>query len=145
LLDHGADANFQDVNRSTPLSHAVAAGKLEVVQRLLEHNVDANLEDKDGLTPLHWFFYPKGEYTEIVRLLLKHGANPNARDNKRRTLLHLVLSWSMVSLRLEVASMLLAHGADVGAEDEEGRTPLQVASAQEEGEIAKLLSEYSFQ
>jgi ankyrin repeat protein len=143
LLNHGADANFQDVNRSTPLSHAVAAGKLEIVRRLLEHNVDANLEDKDGLTPLHWVFSSKGEYVQIVRLLLKHGANPNPRDNKRRTPLHLVLSWNMVSLRLEVARMLLAHGADVGAEDEEGRTPLQVALAEEEGEIANLLSEYS--
>ncbi|KAI9451144.1 hypothetical protein BJY52DRAFT_129302 [Lactarius psammicola] len=144
LLDHGADAKFQDQNHRTPLSHAAVQGHLEIVRVLLEHNADVNSHDKDGLTPMHAALFhinPKGDCPQIVRLLLEHGANPNARDDERRTVLHLVSQpWRMVlPLRLEVARILLAHGADVGAVDKEGRTPSQVALAWGQDEPAQLL------
>ena len=37
---------------------------------------------------------------------------------------------------------MLAHGADIDAEDEMGETPLQVALADNDGELMQLLSEY---
>ncbi|KAI9439440.1 ankyrin repeat-containing domain protein [Lactarius psammicola] len=143
LLDHGADANFQNEN-STPLFHAAAGGQLEVVRVLLEHNVDVNFRDKNRLTPVHAVFLYNitGDCPQIIRLLLEHGANPNALDNKHRTPLHRALSSGLVSsLQLEVARILLAHGADIDAEDEGGMTPLQVALGRGQDEVVRLLSE----
>ncbi|KAH9073514.1 ankyrin repeat-containing domain protein [Lactarius deliciosus] len=144
LLDHGADANFEDRRHSTPLSDAAMRGHLEIVQVLLEHNAHVNSRDNNGSTPMHKacsYPDPKGDYPQIVRLLLEHGANPNARNNKCRTPLHVVSLSSLVSsLRLEVARILSAHGADLGAEDEEGMTPSQVASTYGDDKLARLLS-----
>ncbi len=140
LLDHGADAKFQDDNLWTPLGHAAHQGYPDTARVLLEDEADANSRDKQGLTPLHKAFSFsfgnfKGEYSEVVQLLLEHGANPNARDNKRRTPLHLASS-----SRLDAAHVLFTHGADVDARDEEGRTPLQAASARGQDTIVQLLS-----
>jgi ankyrin repeat protein len=139
LLDHGADANFQDDDHMTPLALAALRGQLEIVRVLLGQNVDVNSQCKDGLTPMHYIFLygnSEGDYPQVVRLLLEDGADPNVQDNKRRTPLHLmyvsedsseleVLSskgWPS-PWRREVARILSEYGADIEAEDEEGRTP----------------------
>ena len=159
LLNHGADPNFQDDEYNlTPLRRAVTGGCLDIVRVLLERHADPNTQDKKGLTPMHAaLLYGdfKGDYPQIVRILLEYGANVNARDSLRRTPLHLVsdsryryssVQWQL-EVRLEMARILLSHGADVGADDDDdddddGRTPLQGALANEEAEIAQLLSEY---
>jgi hypothetical protein len=142
LLDHGADANFQDRSQFTPLSVAVRRARFKIVGVLLEHNADVNSQDKYGVTPLHEAFTLSND-SAIIRSLLKFGANPNARNNERQTPLHLVSSWGLMPLRLEVAHTLLAHGADVDAEDGHGRTLLQLALARGEDELVRLLSEYT--
>ena len=78
-----------------------------------------------------------------MRALLEHGADPNTRDIKRRTPLHVVLSWDAESSNwLGFARILLAHGPDVGTEDEEGRTPMQIALVSGQDKMVQLLSEY---
>jgi ankyrin repeat protein len=53
LLRGGADPNYKDVFKETPLHHASRWGHLEVVQQLLYNHGDVNATDRFGWTPLH--------------------------------------------------------------------------------------------
>jgi len=42
LIEHGADVNAQDDNKSTPLHLASSGGHVELAQVLIEHGANVN-------------------------------------------------------------------------------------------------------
>lgn len=51
LIEHGADVNVLDGNRSTPLHLAASQGKMQNMQLLIDNGADVNVQDGNNLTP----------------------------------------------------------------------------------------------
>jgi len=79
-LDGGADPDWPDLSRRTPLMHAGKKGRVEVVKLLLEHGADVKARDMDQKTALHFSAEQGGRSEEIIQLLLERGADVNAVD-----------------------------------------------------------------
>jgi ankyrin repeat protein len=112
LLDYTADVNGQTYNNWTPM-HYVSQGSQSLPT---PHNIPRLLPD-------------------VVRLLLEHGADINAWTDGGLTPLQEAARMG----RVEVVRVL-EHGANVGAKGNEGRTPFEIASANEDDDMMKLLS-----
>ena len=133
LLDHGADANAEDIHGWTPLLLLSASQirddeALDLVRPLLEHGAELNKQNIDGQTPLQlavmagWF--------QFARILLDHGADVNTEDEHGRTLLHLLSAsrpGAHESDALDLVWPLLEHGAVVNRRDKYNQTPLHLA------------------
>lgn len=72
----GANTNIIDEYGYTPLIHAVATKRPELVKLLLHHGAKPDIMDLSGMTALHWAV-DVGSF-EITQLLLHAGAQPNA-------------------------------------------------------------------
>ena len=115
LLDLGADVNFRNNGRRTPLNYIPCGspGYFGVP------NISQLLAD-------------------VVRLLLVRGADVDARNDQGRTPLHA----ATIMAKIEVIRVLLEHGADVGAEDNQGRTAFSLAKRHLHVDIMRLLSDH---
>src|SRR6266702_4559271 len=120
LLDHGAQANAEDIRGQTPL-HQVVLGN---------HDYQSNW----GYQKSH-----PGRAVRLAQRLLEHGVDVNAQNKDHETPLHLA---SRLRL-LEMARILLKHGANVNVKNSEGKSPLQLASGRKRKAMKRLLSEYS--
>lgn len=69
LLEFGAQPDFRDKNRRTPLSYAAENGRIEIVNELLAWGAFPNFQDVTGRTPLS--YAAKSGSGQIVQLLLK--------------------------------------------------------------------------
>ena len=74
LLEHGADPNICDNDRSTPLHQASSRGSLEAVRLLLSYGAKVDEKDEDGRTPFQ--LAASEGHDEITKLLLEHSAVP---------------------------------------------------------------------
>ena len=118
LLNHGAQANAEDIRGQTPL-HQVLLGNRNY----------------------RGYSIPESQrsYRRVAQQLLECGADVNARNKDHETPLHLALRRRL----LEMAQFLLEHGADVIVKNSKGRSLLQFASGRKRREIKQLLLEYS--
>lgn len=115
-------------SEETPLTFAVAQGKIEVVKQLLAAGAPVNSPAKvpfyarEGDAPTG-FWAPlhaaasKGD-KDMISLLLAAGADPNGRDKKGRTPLHYAAKHDNSCYQL-----LLDGGADKGAYDSDFKFP----------------------
>jgi hypothetical protein len=74
LLEHGANPNICDHNRSTPLHQASSRGWLEVARLLLSYGAKVDEKDEEGRTPPH-VAASKG-HDEMAKLLLEYSVRP---------------------------------------------------------------------
>ncbi|KAF8263984.1 ankyrin repeat-containing domain protein [Lactarius quietus] len=74
LLEHGADPNIPDHDRSTPLHEASSRGRLESARLLLSFGAKVDEKNGKGRTPLQ--VAASEGHDEITKLLLEHGAVP---------------------------------------------------------------------
>ncbi|KAH8983027.1 ankyrin repeat-containing domain protein [Lactarius akahatsu] len=144
LLDHGADANVENIRGETPL-HIVSRGQydsqddgVEIVRLLLQHDADVDAQTQSRTAPLHLASY-YGRL-RIARVLLYNGANPNTKNELGQTPMHQVLLGNR-SCRdsIDIVQLLLERGVDVNAQDLHNDTPLHLASKFGELEIARVL------
>ena len=93
----------------SPLSNAVAAGRMDIVQLLLDHGADPNLPEEQ--------YAPKGRalyaavyhgHYEIAKLLLERGAHPNPPVESSGSALWIAREWRP-DKRME--QLLLSYGA----------------------------------
>ena len=143
LLDHGADANAEDIHGWTPLLLLSASQirddkALDLVRPLLEHGAELNKRNNDGQTPLQlammagWF--------QLARILLDHGADFITEDEDGRTLLHLLAACrAHESDALGLVWPLLEHGAVVNRRDKNKQTPLHLAIMRDWFQLARIL------
>jgi ankyrin repeat protein len=153
MLDlDGGLLGYQDPAGDTPLHHAVARNRLELVELLLARGADPRVRAYDGETPLHCAYHgvdavrmllaagvevdaqegagrtalmyecARGE-VESVRELLKAGASPDMADRQGLRPLHCGCN------QPAVVSLLLERGVQVDAATADGRTALMMASA----------------
>ena len=130
LLEHGADANAQDMYERTPLLMASENGLGEIARVLLKHGADTELGKNGGQSPLE-LASTRG-HVEVVRVLLEHGADVDAQDELENTPLHHARGE-------DVARCLLEHGADANALDYKSQNPLHHASS---SGVARVLLEH---
>ena len=143
LLDHGADANAEDIHGWTPL-HLLSASQirddeaLDLVRPLLEHGAESNKRNNDGQTPLQLAMMA-GQF-QLARILLDHGADVSTEDEHGRTLLHLLAAIRVhESDALDLVWPLLKHGAVVNRRDKYKQTPLHLAIRRYWFQLARIL------
>ena len=73
LLEHGADANIQDINGDTPLHWSVRRGFFKVSQLLIESGCNINVQNNKGRTPL--YTAAMNNHENLVTLLLENNAD----------------------------------------------------------------------
>ena len=143
LLDHGADANAEDIHGWTPLLLLSASQirddkALDLVRSLLERGAELNKRNNDGQTPLQlammagWF--------QLAHILLDHGADGSTEDEHGRPLLHLLATIrARESDALDLLWPLLEHGAVVNRRDKYKQTPLHLAIRRHWFQLARIL------
>ncbi|OQR90832.1 hypothetical protein ACHHYP_05198 [Achlya hypogyna] len=115
--------------------YAAEHGKVERVQSLLDKrhtHVNAQ-EPRMQWAALH--YAARHAQADVIEVLLAHHANPDIADKHGNTPLHLCAGWG--SFRCAV--MLLEGGADTQCPNHEHATALDVATAMDQVDIAKLL------
>jgi len=98
--------NDRDRLGDSPLHHAVARNRADMVDFLLSYKADIHAKNIQGETPLHTA--AGAGLLDMVRLLLHHGADVNIRDGK----LGLTpMTWAALFGRREVVEFLRQNGA----------------------------------
>jgi ankyrin repeat protein len=118
LIKNGADVNWKDERRSTPLHSIAWKGKTAAAEVLIAYGADVNAKDSSGRTPLHQAA-EQGK-KEMVELLIVKGADINARHGGKTALNRLVMEdrhASAIADRKATAETLLSHGADYNIYD----------------------------
>lgn len=87
LVDHGADVNAHNAERTSPLHEAVERVDLEGMALLISFGADVNAQNANGQTPLH-VTAQRGRIRPAGRLI-SAGANVSARDDAGKTFLDL--------------------------------------------------------
>nr|XP_014346322.1 PREDICTED: ankyrin repeat and SOCS box protein 13 [Latimeria chalumnae] len=108
LKNDGDEVDARNIDGSTPLCDACAAGNIECVKLLLAHGAKAN-PPLFTATPLHEACMSGN--SECVRILIEVGANLEAHDCHFGTPLHAACS----SERVDCVKVLLNAGAKVNA------------------------------
>ena len=122
LLKDGAEVDYKDVNKLTPLYFAASHGFADVARALLEHGADPNVAREDSLgPPLVQAAYHS--HMDVLKLLVEHKADINAINYSQRTGLHEAV-WRN---QPDPAFLLLKAGADPNTRDRLGGTPLSDA------------------
>ena len=141
LLDPGA-IHYQDAQKRTALSWAVACGRRRCVARLLKGGADPNIADKHNKTPLYLAVeYEMDHAFGIVLALLDAGAetDPELPHPQRSTPL-LCTASNVQDLR--ILDVLLYYGAKVNAKNCYRQTALHIVARSKSAEHAALLLSY---
>eukprot|EP01060_Flectonema_neradi_P031214 TRINITY_DN4678_c0_g1_i1.p1 TRINITY_DN4678_c0_g1~~TRINITY_DN4678_c0_g1_i1.p1 ORF type:complete len:422 (+),score=46.49 TRINITY_DN4678_c0_g1_i1:40-1305(+) len=110
LIQVGANVNFEDAFRNTPLHYRGSCP--EIAKLLLDNGAIVNHRNGMGRSPLF-----KCNFKRVCELLLRHGADVNLKDNIGMTALFTCQDG-------ESAQLLIDNGANVNEIDNQGRTPL---------------------
>ena len=137
LLDIGANVNYGNDDKTTPVMISSEAGYRRIVEMLLENGADSNLQNEKGWTAL--IGASGNGHDEIVDLLLKSNANPNLQMGGGWT----ALMGACRRGQYHISKQLLVHGADPNIQTKKGWSALMAASKNGYLEIVELLLQYN--
>ncbi|KAI5593417.1 hypothetical protein BDE02_03G014000 [Populus trichocarpa] len=131
LLKAKLDPDIGDSKGRTPLHIAASKGHEECVVVLLRHGCDIHLRDINGNTALWEAISSK--HHSIFRILFHYASisDPNAAGD--------LLCTAAKQNDLMVMKELLKQGLNVDSKDRHGKTALQVAMAENHGDMVNLL------
>jgi len=136
ISERGANVDFRDENRSTPLIMASRdSQKRELVNFFLKNGADVNANDDQHRTAL-MHAAMRGD-VEIMKRLVFYEADVNLEDNKGYTALHFAAQSGLI----ETTRFLIENGADCTKRTQGGVTPLMLASRKRDEKLAQLLVE----
>jgi len=125
----------------TPLLWAARQGYCGIVNILLQHGADPNQED-------HWMRANAGHkaafwgHADVMQLLADSGLNLDTRGGYNGyTALHDAVSQN----HADVVRVILAHGANISVKGHDGKTALDIALANKNASIIKMLEEVGTQ
>ncbi|OUM68758.1 hypothetical protein PIROE2DRAFT_28605, partial [Piromyces sp. E2] len=112
FIDHGADVDFIDDNKNSPLSYAIQMKSESIVSLLIEHGADVNFVDIFNVSLLTYAI--NEQEFGVVKLLVDHGADvnfvaKNSMDNDKMEPLFLYAICK--DSELPLVQYLLEHGA----------------------------------
>lgn len=88
LIERGADINYKDIYKNTPLHHHCGSVKNNI-DLIIELGADIEAKNYQGQTPLHYAAYLFR--TDNVEKLLKYNPNVNTKDNAKQSILETIL------------------------------------------------------
>ncbi|KAG6357239.1 hypothetical protein INS49_015117 [Diaporthe citri] len=117
LLDHGAEANYQDLHGKTPMHYLVShtsekSGLRAIASMLIGKGAELEVRDSFGRTPVHYLRSPS-----LPNMLVENGVDIESRDHQRNTPFQNIL----IDRWHQAAVLLLGRGAASGAEPLLGR------------------------
>jgi ankyrin repeat protein len=127
-------ARATDDHGRTPLHHAAAQGRGEVVSILLDAGADIDAREEDGETPLHYAAWRN--QLEVGRLLIERDTDLEARNHWGRTPLLIV---GRETGNADMARLLIDAGADVNARDRYNASSLDLAAWRGFADLVDLL------
>ncbi|RFU27758.1 hypothetical protein B7463_g8575, partial [Scytalidium lignicola] len=134
LIQHGANIDAIDANKTSPLIYAAQLGNIECAKYLLDHGADISLADYSERSA---FIYAIDyNQIEIVRLLLERGVKLHGTEQGEQAPLFRALDND------SVVKLLLEHGAEINVRSSYGQTPLMVAAEYGYEASLKLLLSY---
>ncbi|MCF6766034.1 ankyrin repeat domain-containing protein [Thiotrichales bacterium 19S3-7] len=134
LLKYGdVDVNSRDYNGYRALHYASEAGNEMLIKLLLRYGADVNAEDDEGDMAIYSAVL--SDKANIVKLLLDNQAKANQNKSNSLTPLHTAI----VLKNYAMVEFLLEAGALIDAEDEQGQTPLDIARAQGDRRLIRML------
>jgi len=113
LLQLGADVNYTDINRRTPLMLAASMGRLPAVKILMKNYASTRLIDDFGWSALMFGVYYN--HVDVVSYMLCNGADPNLKSPQGITALKIAQEHQ----RHKMIDLLLEHGAMATKDEEE--------------------------
>ena len=137
LLEYGAEVNWQNEDRGTPLYTAASTNSMEVVRILLQHGADVNLKGGLHIRPLNIAAY--SGYREIVQLLLTHGAEVNPDDDYRYGS---VLGAAARTGNADIVRLLLQKGWNADQKMKTYNSPLVAAATYGHAEVVQVLLQH---
>ncbi len=126
-------AQATDFQGKTALHYATELGRVDLIFTLTTRVIDPEIRDYSGRTALHYAII--NEDTPIVSSLLDNGANPCTQNNRGQNALHLSLAQQYRPTCL--SPFLQDYKLNVA--DNDGNIPLQMALAQNDHLIVKML------
>ena len=117
LLKAGADVNFGDKMRHTPLSRAAECGDQKAIEILLQNGANINVADSNGNTPL--IKTVQNKHVSCLVYLVNQGADVNIANKHGMTTLI-----TACGICPSVVVLLIDKGAKVNAKTSSGKTPL---------------------
>ena len=121
LLEHGADVNAMDDTYIPPLSYAVRAGDVEIVDLMARHSGKLNEQHAWGSSLTEAASMGR---TKMMRYLLDHGADVNATNGAGETALMDTVRYAR---QPDCVRLLLERHSHVNAKDRSGKTALWYA------------------
>ena len=150
LLQTGANVNFEDRKKWTPLLWASCQGHKEVVKALLEaggltyyraieetilHSKNLKASEVGKYTPLHWAAF--NGHLKVVWLLVKSGFSPLVIDMFGNTAIHQAAAGD----RVAVMECFLSFGVDINVKNARMHQPKDLATNPEVKELIKAARE----
>jgi ankyrin repeat protein len=129
LLDAGANVNYQDERKLTPIMYAIAGEHLDIVKELIARGADITVADDNGATPLHLAAY-SDEIEILKKIIDTHLAERdhlNAQDNNGDTALHTAAAGGYANAVI----LLLNNGASSTIRNDDRLTAYDIANSPE--------------
>ncbi|XP_071107718.1 uncharacterized protein [Haliotis cracherodii] len=134
LLHHFPDLkDAKDETGWTPLHHASANARIDVIKWLTTSGVDMNEETRTGYTPIH--VAAMNGHVNAMMILSAMGSAITCRTTDQMTPLHLAAKGGY----LECVKWLVANRARIDAEDSFKRTAIDLANDRMKTEVVEFL------
>ena len=117
---NGADLNFTNLDRQTPLTYAITLGNSDIIELILKNGADPNLKDQLGCTPVCKAIQ-LGKL-EVVKILKHYRADLDRSDKEYTPIMSAILE-----NQLDILNYLIANGANVNLTDDDGYSALKIA------------------
>ena len=132
LTEIGADVNYMDEVKFTPLMHATQEGHHECVKLLIDAGADVNLKGYNKKTPV--LIAAANGVNKCLELLIEAGADVNITNHNGFSGLHLATYYG----NKKCVKLLAEAGADVNG-IQRNETPLMYASENGRSELVEIL------